>query len=168
MTEQPPPGTPWWASGRGPDEGLDADEDPVASHRRARRGDGDGRADGSGRGGRGDGGDGQPPDGDEARGWWEDTADALAGAVREAARAGRAAGGQEQTEPHEHGSGAPACQVCPICIALRALGEARPEVVAHLGEAARHVALALKAFADAQVAAAGGADRLEHIDLDEE
>lgn len=166
MTERPPP-TPWWASGRRPDEGLDADEDPVAAHQRARRGDG-----GVGAGAAGDddaarGGAGGDAGGADGRAWWEDTAEALAGAVREAARAGRdpASG---PVEDHEHGSGAPACRICPVCIAIRALGESRPEVVAHLGEAVRHLALALKAFADAQVAAAGGADRLERIDLDDQ
>lgn len=159
MTERPPP-TPWWASGRRPDEGLDADEDPVAAHQRARRGDGGGADDDAAGGGAGDGTGG-------GRAWWEDTADVLAGAVREAARAARDAGSRP-VDPHEHGSGAAACQICPVCIAIRALGESRPEVVAHLGEAVRHLALALKAFADAQVAAAGGADRLERIDLDDQ
>lgn len=163
MTDRRPE-TPWWASGRRPDEGLDTDEDPVTAHRRARRGDGGaGAADDDEEAAGGGAGDGTAGD----RAWWEDTADVLAGAVREAARAARDPG-SGPVEDHEHGSGAPACRICPVCIAIRALGESRPEVVAHLGEAVRHLALALKAFADAQVAAAGGADRLERIDLDDQ
>jgi hypothetical protein len=72
-----------------------------------------------------------------------------------------------------------ACGVCPICIGLRALGEARPELVVHLAEAARHLALAVRTVVDAATdggeAAPPGTGRaqrsrprdgLQHIDLD--
>lgn len=58
------------------------------------------------------------------------------------------------------------CAVCPVCTLLRLLDEVRPEVVGHLTEAARHLALAAKAVIDAQAAGFDG-DRFERIDLDE-
>jgi hypothetical protein len=42
-----------------------------------------------------------------------------------------------------------ACGVCPICVGLRALGEARPDLVGHLAEAARQLALAVRTVVDA-------------------
>lgn len=77
-----------------------------------------------------------------------------------------------------------ACGVCPICVGLRALGEARPDLVGHLAEAARQLALAVRTVVDAaapddQPSGAspsgarrtGGRDRrgddLHRIDLDD-
>jgi hypothetical protein len=40
------------------------------------------------------------------------------------------------------------CGVCPICIALRTLQESRPDLVRHLGEAARHLAAAARSLMD--------------------
>lgn len=165
---------PWWASGRDPDEGLD-EQDPFDAHHRARRG------------------EGQDADGPDAAG--ADTArlasDAIDLVTRLAAEAGRrvadraranaagggpgaftrpdgpagdAAGGAATgpVGPHEDGE---VCDACPVCIGLRALRQVRPEVVAHLSDAAHHLSLALRAFADAQ--AGGGDDGLEKIDLDQ-
>jgi hypothetical protein len=66
----------------------------------------------------------------------------------------------EGIAPHEDGR---VCDACPVCIGLRALRQVRPDVVAHLADAAHHVSLALQAFVDAQ---AGDDDHLESIDLD--
>jgi hypothetical protein len=84
-----------------------------------------------------------------------------------------------------------ACGVCPICVGLRAIGEARPDLVVHLAEAARQLALAVRTVVDVAVpddeAAAGpgsegggdagtggrrgprraGGDDLQHIGLDD-
>lgn len=62
--------------------------------------------------------------------------------------------------PHADGR---VCDACPVCIGLRALRQARPDVIAHLSDAAHHVSLALRALADAQA----GDDGLEKIDLDQ-
>lgn len=160
-------GGPWWASGSGPDEGLD-DRDPLGAHRRARRGDGD----------EGDGGEGEPTGPESDDGTTElgalavEAVDLLARFTGEAARrVGRPRddrGGRARTPPPHtatagpHGDGS-VCDACPVCIALRAVQQARPEVVAHLSDAAHHVTAALQALADAE---ADGDDGLQHIDLD--
>ncbi|MEX1178850.1 MAG: hypothetical protein WEB09_10345 [Nitriliruptor sp.] len=73
-----------------------------------------------------------------------------------------------------------ACGVCPICVGLRALGDARPDLVVHLAEATRHLALAVRTVVDAATDGrdpagrgpgapgrrAAQRDGLEHIDLD--
>lgn len=61
------------------------------------------------------------------------------------------------------------CGVCPLCSAIAALGDARPELVGHLSEAARHLTLAAKAFVDAQAASYGPTDleRIEVVEDDE-
>lgn len=164
---------PWWASGRGPEDGLDDSQDPFDAHHDARRG--APRDDDPGPGGR-------PGDGADTARLASDAIDLVA---RLAAEAGRrvtdrartnaagpppdaftrddpppAAGGTTGS-PHPDGQ---VCDACPFCIALRALRQVRPEVVGHLSDAAHHLSLALRAFADAQ---AGGDDRLEKIDLDQ-
>lgn len=59
------------------------------------------------------------------------------------------------------------CQVCPICAALRMVGEVRPDLLVHLAEAARHLTLAAKTVVDAQ--ASGFRERgLERIPLDDD
>lgn len=136
---------PWWASGSGPQEGLREDEDPISAHTSARRGR---------RGG-------------HAGAWWQDAVDALAEAARAAGDGSRAA--DPAAPPHVHDEGRDVCHVCPICVGLRALDESRPEVVAHLSEALRHLSLAARAFIEAQVAATGGVDDgLHRVDLDDE
>lgn len=46
-----------------------------------------------------------------------------------------------------------ACQICPLCQLISAARSVRPEVLAHLGEAAGSVLLALRAVAEPPVAA---------------
>lgn len=75
-----------------------------------------------------------------------------------------------------------ACGVCPICVGLRAIGDARPDLVGHLAEAARQLALAVRTVVDAaapdgEAASERGAgqrptsrrtaDDLHRIDLDD-
>lgn len=166
------PGTggpgPWWASGSGPDEGLDG-RDPFDAHRRARTGRTGGDA--AGAGGPGDASeDGSTgtggADAGELRSLAVEAVDLLARvAAATAQRAGRpraasGAGTSATAGPHADGR---VCDACPVCITLRAVQQARPEVVAHLADAAHHVTAALQAFADAQ---AGDDDGLQHIDLD--
>lgn len=134
---------PWWASGTEPDDGL-RDEDPFDRHRAARSG-----ATG-GRGGT----------------WWQDAVDALAEAARASDRTGGSTeGASGGASPHPDGR---VCHACPVCVALRALEGARPEVVAHLAEALHHLSLAARAFVEAQVGATGGDGGLRRVDLDDE
>lgn len=75
---------------------------------------------------------------------------------------------------HAHGppiGGGTECLLCPVCVVLQALTEARPEVTQHLLAAARELALALKAGFESQAEAADRASakvgsRLERIDVD--
>jgi hypothetical protein len=150
-------GRPWWASGEG--TGQLGDDDPVAAHRSARAGAGP----------------------DDAT-WWSEAAEILSRAVREAGRAAtgyadhvrdQAArnaglGGAADAGPHPHAGTGEVCHLCPVCAGLRAFDEARPEVVAHLTEAARHVTLAARALLDAQAESLRRPGGLERIDLDEE
>jgi hypothetical protein len=72
--------------------------------------------------------------------------------------------------PHAHTpplAGGDVCQVCPICTALRLVGEVRPDLVVHLAEAARHLTLAAKTIVDAHATGYGGRG-LEHIPLDDD
>lgn len=69
---------------------------------------------------------------------------------------------------HEHGTSVDACQVCPVCAGIRILAEARPELVTHLSEAARHLTLAARAFLDAQADVLRRDEGLQRIDLDDE
>jgi hypothetical protein len=75
--------------------------------------------------------------------------------------------GHAHAHGHEHGT-VDACSVCPVCAGIRILGEARPELVTHLSEAARHLTLAAKAFIDAQAEVLRRDEGLQRIDLDEE
>lgn len=177
---------PWWASGRDPGEGIDPSEDPFDAHRDARRG-------GAPPPGDGDGTDPRAPGGEAARLATdameligrlaaEASRRVAARATSNAATGGDAGAftrpdGAEATRPGAGGDGAwrrladgiaphedgRVCDACPVCIGLRALRQVRPEVIGHLSEAAHHVSLALRAFADAQVADDEG---LEKIDLD--
>jgi hypothetical protein len=53
---------------------------------------------------------------------------------------------------HDHGT-APECQVCPICMGLAALRQARPEVLEHLMKAGAELMLAARALLEAGEAA---------------
>lgn len=178
---------PWWASGRDPLEGLDTDEDPVDAHRHARRGETPPPGD------PGDGPDPGADPGRLASDAIDLVSRLAAEVGRRVAARGTAnaagpapgsfthpdpedvgpdAGGDRDTDagwrrfadgmaPHEDGR---VCDACPVCIGLRALRQVRPEVIGHLSDAAHHVSLALRAFADAQ--AGTDDDGLEKIDLD--
>lgn len=166
---------PWWASGSVPDDGLDDAQDPFDAHRGARHG-GD---DTSGADGAWSGGD----DAGEATGdAGRLAADAIDLVTRMATEAGRRIHARSVAnasspegaftrpdDPHEshdpHADGE-VCDACPVCLGLRALRQARPEVVTHLSEAAHHVALALRALADASHAG-DDTDGVERIDLDQ-
>jgi hypothetical protein len=51
--------------------------------------------------------------------------------------------------PHDAAAGqAPECQYCPICSAIAALREARPEAVEHLVKAGAELLLAARALLD--------------------
>lgn len=77
--------------------------------------------------------------------------------------------GGGEAPPHRHRADAPheVCQVCPICAVLRTVDDVRPELIAHLSEAARHLTMAAKAFIDAQAAGYEDDEGLRRIDLDE-
>jgi hypothetical protein len=184
---------PWWSS---PDGGTeeDADVDPVDAHRRARRGEASTGDDGEAATGAG------PAEGS----WWVPATEAVTRLARDLAASAAATGG-----PHGPGTAAPrrdttdgrrpghdgsdgdgggggahridACGICPICVGLRAIGEVRPDLVAHLAEAARHLALAVRTVVDAAAEPGEAADPgetrgarrrprhddLQHIDLDD-
>lgn len=196
MTAQDRIREPWWASGSGPDEGLDDAQDPFDAHRGARHGGGDGPEAGPSRPGDDDlddedattGQTGQlaadaidlvgrfaaevgrrmqarstanassPPTGAFTRA--DPPADAEASTPRTGANAWHRL--TEGVAPHANGE---VCDACPVCLGLRALRQARPEVITHLSDAAHHVSLALRALADAQ--AGDDTDGLEKIDLDQ-
>jgi hypothetical protein len=169
---------PWWASEGPVDGGIARDEDPVERLRAARRGTGDDAT------------------GDELAEPWLDavaaTMSSLAGAATpppdlgddsaetNAARNGSAHAAAETAQETAGAAHQPdVCGVCPICVGLRALAESRPELMNHLAEAARHVALAARSLrerpADAGDEARGrqarpgdgrARDGLEHIDLE--
>lgn len=178
------PGRPWWASAEGTDR-L-GDDDPLAAHRAGRAGtgepadhDGDpgARPGGAARDGEGERDD-DGPGGDSAPPWWIDAAELVTRFAREAGRAasGYAEATRDQAvddarpggDPHVHTGSAQACQVCPLCAGIRILAEARPEMVGHLTEAARHLTLAARAFLDVQAEVLRRDDAFEHIRLDEE
>lgn len=186
MADEPQGDAPWWASGRTAEDGLDGTEDPLGAHWGARHGDGatdDGPADGGAADDPGPGGS-AGAGGDAARLAGE-AIDLFARLAAEAGRrvasrattnAGRPAPGAfTRTDPPASGpgsaDGAPGphphdgevCDACPVCMGLRAIRQVRPEVVAHLSDAAHHLSLALRAVADAQ---AQPDDGLESIDLD--
>jgi hypothetical protein len=153
---------PWWASDLDGDVAAPADVDPLEAHRAARRG-------------------ASPSD---AEGWWDldellagpATEDATAGATEDdadhatdAGADGRPSGGTGPKGAH----GPDVCGVCPICLALRSLGESRPQLLEHLTEAARHLAAAVRSVVEEPprsrsegVRHEPGDDPFERIDLD--
>jgi hypothetical protein len=83
------------------------------------------------------------------------------GRVAPEADAGQQAAAQSQQ---------PLCSfaLCPICMTLTALGEARPELITHVLLASREVLLALRAVIDARLegtADAGPAPTMQHLTI---
>ena len=67
------------------------------------------------------------------------------------------------------GAAHPICSVafCPICMAVTALGEARPELVEHLLLASREMLLAVRAVIDAKLEATQSAPtKLERLNIE--
>src|SRR5438105_2089545 len=62
----------------------------------------------------------------------------------------------------------PVCSVgfCPICLAVTALGEARPDLVEHVLLAGREMLLAVRALVDARLEGAGQPARLERLTIE--
>jgi hypothetical protein len=59
------------------------------------------------------------------------------------------------------------CTVCPVCVVLHALSNAKPEVTMHLAAAARELALAVQALlADTSSPAPAPQGGLERIRID--
>lgn len=153
-------GSPWWSSGA---EDLD-DTDPFDAHRSARSSDGDGA--GAAAGGRPwdvpwedwDDRDAPPPNGSQ-RSAIDDAVEAAQALARFVAS--RRGGGRSAVRPHPRDQ---TCRACPWCIAMRSLGDARPEVVEHLDEALRHIVAAARAWVDA----AESRGQWERIPLDDD
>lgn len=112
---------PWWASDGPVDGGVDRRVDPLELHRAARRG-----------------------EATDTPGW----------AGPEASPATEPLAGRPDDtpdpDPCDDGAAPPhgldTCGVCPVCSALRALQETRPELAEHLAEAARHLAAAARSL----------------------
>jgi hypothetical protein len=140
---------PWWASDLDA-EAVASTVDPLEAHRAARRG--------------------GPPPRDDAS-WWD-----LDG-LREPAPDASSEDGDHTTGTGDAaaaaGHGPDVCGVCPICLALRSLGESRPQLLEHLTEAVRHLAAAVRSVVEEPPRGRGddagrgrGADPFERIDLD--
>ena len=65
-------------------------------------------------------------------------------------------------------TGAPECQLCPVCQLIAALRGSRPELVEHLGAAATSLFAALRVAVDAHERewSARRSAGIEHIDVD--
>jgi hypothetical protein len=69
---------------------------------------------------------------------------------------------------HEHlATGSAECQVCPVCQAIAALRQVRPETVEHLLDAAASFVAAVKSTMPAAPADARESSRVQHIDVTE-
>lgn len=73
--------------------------------------------------------------------------------------------------PSKDSAPRPSCSFsfCPICMALTAVGDARPEVIEHLLVASREALLALRAIIDARLDGTPPAEeptRLERLTID--
>jgi hypothetical protein len=83
---------------------------------------------------------------------------------------GPVGGAHDRPRADQPGHGPDLCGVCPLCAALRALGETRPQLVEHLTEAARHLAAAFRSFVDeprpGEADEPGDRGPFERIDLD--
>jgi hypothetical protein len=139
---------PWWASDGPVDGGVDRGVDPIERHRAARRGRSEPAAvdhpteDLGG-----------APAGDP---WWAGPAPARGDRPR--ARAAPDAGEPDRPRdrdpddrPEPTRQHLDACGVCPFCTSVRLLQEARPDVVEHLTEAARHLAAAARSLLDTPI-----------------
>ncbi len=154
--------SPWWSSGA---EDLD-DTDPFEAHRSARSAATDGTGEAASGGDRPwdvpwedwDDRDPPPPHGAQ-RNAVEDAVDAAQAFARFVAS--RRGTGRSGLRPHDRDQ---TCRACPWCIALRSLGDARPEVVEHLDEALRHLVAAARAWVDA----AESRGQWERIPLDDD
>ena len=79
---------------------------------------------------------------------------------------------EEATEESAGGEPAerPACSFsfCPICMALTAVGDARPDIIEHLLAASREALLALRSIIDARLDGTPGErpTRLERLTID--
>lgn len=152
---------PWWASR--PDVSVAADDpDPLVRHREARRGEATTPDDVPG-----DARDAGPGPGRDVPSWWaaaSDVVDRLGEDLADGARANAASAARrdERDDPaapppwegrtdDRAGSGVhdlDVCGVCPVCLAVRAIAESRPELAAHLLEAGRQLTLAVRALVD--------------------
>ncbi|MCC5947684.1 MAG: hypothetical protein JJT89_04435 [Nitriliruptoraceae bacterium] len=138
---------PWWASesGTGPDETparrqpTEGVDEAVARHRDARRG---ARADAPGA----EDVVADPPPPDDPR------------------RDDRPPGVGDDRPPVDHAQ--ELCGVCPICVVARTLGETHPDLLEHLGHAARHLRAAVRSLTDPPDTEPGTGGRVERIDLD--
>jgi hypothetical protein len=119
---------PWWASDGVP--GSHREDDPVAAHRAARR---------------------RAAPHLRAAAEAGDAADGVDGPEEDPAPAGTGGG----TEAHVDGQW---CGVCPLCTTARYLEERHPELLVHLGEAARHLLAAVRALVEPPGPAAGAGD----------
>jgi hypothetical protein len=79
------------------------------------------------------------------------------GVGAQGARRSRAAAPAKKSEPRTTEEGSPLCSVtfCPICTAVTAFGDARPDLMDHLLVAGREMLLALRALIDARLEGAG-------------
>ncbi len=68
----------------------------------------------------------------------------------------------------ETSAAAPICQValCPICLVVTAVGEARPDLVQHLLGASREVLLAVRSLIDARLEGTTKPSKLERITVE--
>jgi hypothetical protein len=66
------------------------------------------------------------------------------------------------------GQAAPACPVplCPICMTVTALGQARPELVEHLMAAGREVLLAMRSAIEARLEESEQPARLQRLTIE--
>ncbi|MGB8652727.1 MAG: hypothetical protein WCD35_18920 [Mycobacteriales bacterium] len=64
-------------------------------------------------------------------------------------------------------TGGSECQVCPVCQAVAALRQVKPETVEHLLDAAASLVAALKSTVGTHPQPPGGGGRVQHIDVRE-
>jgi len=100
------------------------------------------------------------------------TADGVGSAAHEAARLLAAAEQWARSKAGaldvEHlATGSPECTVCPLCQAVAALRQVRPEAVAHLLDAAASVAAAVRAAVSAPPPPPGTPPGVQRINLDD-
>ncbi len=147
-------GSPWWSSGA---DDLDDATDPFEAHRSARTGGADRDRSWDVPWEDWDDRDPPPPSGAQ-----RSTVDDAFEAVQALARFVAARrGGRSGIRPHPRDQ---SCRACPWCIAMRSLGEVRPEVVDHLDEALRHIVAAARVW----VEAAESRGQWERIELDDD